>query len=266
MKLIVCIKQVVDPEEPPSSFGVDEAARKITLPAGVPNVVSPFDKQAAEAALRIKDAHDSTVTALSLGHNLEPSVLRDPLAMGADELVLLDDEAFSDGDAWSTAYGLAMGVKKLGDFDIIFCGRQDSETDAGQVGTCLARILNIPCVTVAKKIEVADGSAIIERVTDEGHEVLTVDLPAVVTVSNELGEPRYPTVKQTMKARKIKPTVWRQTDLELTADQVGVTGSKVKLVKMFKPVRDIECEMIPGDTPEEMGANLAVKLKEASLL
>lgn len=266
MKMIVCIKQVVDPEEPPSSFGVDEAAKKISLPPGVPNVVSPFDKQAAEAALRIKDAQGGTVTALSLGNNLEPSVLRDPLAMGADELILLDDEVFADGDAWSTAYGLAMGAKKIGDYDLIFCGRQDSETDAGQVGTCIAKILNIACVTVAKKIDVADGKATIERVTDEGHEVITVDLPVVVTVSNELGEARYPTVKQTMKARKIKPTVWRHADLNLTAEQVGATGSKVKLVKMFKPIRDIECEMIPGATPEEMGANLAVKLRETNLL
>jgi len=157
MKLIVCVKQVIDPEEPPSSFGVDESACKITLPPGVPSVVSPFDRQAVEAALRIKDDKGGKVTALSLGHELSPAVLRDPLAMGADELVLLDDPVFENGDAWSTAYGLAMGAKKIGDFDIIFCGRQDSETDAGQIGTCMGKILNIPCVTVAKKIDVKDG-------------------------------------------------------------------------------------------------------------
>lgn len=266
MKMIACVKQVIDPEEPPSSFGVDESACKITLPPGVPSVVSPFDKQAVEAALRIKDAQGGTVIALSLGHNLKPTVLRDPLAMGADELILLDDEIFEESDAWSTAYGLAMGAKKIGDYDIIFCGRQDSESDAGQIGTCIGKILNIPCVTVAKKIEVKEGKAFIERVTDDGHEVLTVDLPLVVTVSNELGEARFATVKQTMKARKIMPIVWGHSDLDLTADQVGVKGRKVKLVKMFKPVRDIECEMIPGTTPEEMGANLAVRLREANLL
>jgi len=266
MKLIVCVKQVIDPEEPPSSFGVDESACKITLPPGVPSVVSPFDRQAVEAALRIKDDKGGKVTALSLGHELSPAVLRDPLAMGADELVLLDDPVFENGDAWSTAYGLAMGAKKIGDFDIIFCGRQDSETDAGQIGTCMGKILNFPCVTVAKKIDVKDGKATIERVTDDGHEVLTVDLPLVVTVSNELGEARFATVKQTMKARKIKPVVWRHSDLDLTADQASVSGQKVKLVKLFKPVCDIKCEMIQGATPEEMGANLAVKLRESNLL
>ena len=266
MKLIVCVKQVIDPEEPPSSFGVDESARKISLPPGVPSVVSPFDRQAVEAALRIKDDNGGKVTALSLGHDLSLPVLRDPLAMGADELILMDDPVFEDNDAWSTAYGLAMGAKKIGDFDIIFCGRQDSENDAGQIGTCIGKILNIPCVTVAKKIDVKEGKATIERVTDDGHEVLTVDLPVVVTVSNELGEARFATVKQTMKARKIKPVVWRHSDLDLTAEQVGVGDRKVKLVKMFKPVRDIHCEMIQGATPEEMGANLAVKLRDANLL
>ena len=266
MKMIVCVKQVVDPEEPPSSFGVDEASNKITLPPGVPHVVSPFDKQAVEAALPLKDAQGGNVTTLSVGHNLEPSVLRDSLSMGADELILLDDKAFSDGDAWSTAFALAMGIKKIGDYDLVFCGRQDSETDSGQVGTCIASILKIPCVTVAKKIDVADSKARIERVTDDGHEVLTLELPAVVTVSNELGEPRYPTVKQTMKARKVKPTLWGPNDIDVTPDQVGVAGRKVKLVKLFKPVRGVECEMIQGATPEEAGTNLALKLREANLL
>lgn len=266
MKMIVCVKQVIDPEEPPGSFGVDGAARKITLPPGVPNVVSPFDKQATEAALRLKDQHSGEVVALSLGHNLEPSVLRDPLSMGADELVLVDDGVFAEGDVWTTAYGLAAAAHKIGDYDVIFTGRQDSETDAGQVGTCIGRILGIPCVTVAKKIEVDDGQATIERVTDDGHEVVTVDLPVVVTVSNELGEPRYPTVKQTMKARKIKPTVWTSADLDVSADQVGESGRRLKLVKLFKPVHDIQCEMIQGATPEEAGANLAVKLREANLI
>ncbi|MFH0727303.1 MAG: electron transfer flavoprotein subunit beta/FixA family protein [Pseudomonadota bacterium] len=266
MKIIVCVKQVVDPEEPPASFGVDEVANKITLPPGVPSVISPFDKQAVEAALRVRDETGGTVTAISLGDSLDRSVLRDPLAMGSDELVILEDEAFEDGDAWSTAYALAMGIKKIGDYGLIFCGRQESDWDDGQVGTYMASILDIPCITVAKKIDVIDGKVKVERVTSDGHEVVEASLPAVITVSNELGEPRYPTVKQTMQARKIKPVVWNRDDIGVLEDQVGAAGRRVKLLKLFKPIRDTQCEMIQGVSPEEAGANLAVKLREANLL
>lgn len=266
MKMIVCVKQVIDPEEPPSSFGVDESARRIALPPGIPSVVSPFDKQAVEAALRVRDANGGTVTALSLGDKLDQDVLRDPLSMGADGLVMLQDEGFADGDGWSTAYGLAMGIRKIGDFDLILCGRQESDWDAGQVGTYIAAILGIPCITVAKNVEVIDGRLKVERVTSEGSEVIETTLPALVTVSNELGLPRYPTVKQTMQAKRIKPTIWSREDIGVDADRVGVRGRRLKLHAMRKPVRETKCEMVRGATPEEAGANLAVKLREANLL
>jgi electron transfer flavoprotein beta subunit len=266
MKIIVCVKQVVDPEEPPGSFGVDGERKKITLPPGVPKVVSPFDRQAVEAALRIKDTHGGTVAALSVGHGLDLNVLRDPLSMGVDELFLLGDEAFEDGDAWSTGYSLAKAIHKIGQSDIIFCGRQDSENDAGQVGSVIAGILGIPCVTVARKIEVTGSKARIERVVDDGHEVISVDLPVLVTVSNELGEPRYPTVKQTMAARKVKPVIWGPADIDVLPDQIGFAGRKTKLVQLFKPIREVHCRMVTGNTPEEAGENLALALKSAKLL
>jgi electron transfer flavoprotein beta subunit len=266
MKMIVCVKQVVDPEEPPSSFGVDENTNKIILPPGVPSVLNPFDKYALEAALRLKDEMGGKVTALSLGDGLDRSVMRDPLAMGADELVLLEDGLFADGDAWSTASALAKGIQKLGEFDVIFCGRQESDWDVGQVGSYIAGILKIPCITVAKKIEIADGKAIVERVTSNGFEILETALPAVITISNELGEPRYPTVKQTMKARKIDPVVWNQKDIGVEPNEVGASGRRLALVKLFKPLKEIRCKMVSGATPEEAGANLAITLKEAEIL
>jgi electron transfer flavoprotein beta subunit len=266
MKLIVCVKQVVDPEEPPSSFGVDETTNLIKLPPGVPNVINPFDKNATEAALRLKDLFGGSVSILSLGTNIEPAVLREPIAMGADELIFVEDESFAQNDVWLTAFTLAKAIKKAGDFDLIFCGRQDSETDAGQVGSILAKILDLPCVTVAKNIELSEGKAVIERVTDDGHEVISTSIPAVITISNELGEPRYPTVKQTMRARKVKPTIWKGEDLDLPAEILGAPDQKIKLVKLFKPVLDVECQMIQGNTPEEMGANLATVLRESNLI
>ena len=154
MEIIVCVKQVIDPEEPPSSFSVDEVANTIVLPSGVPSVISPFDRYAVEAALRIKDASGARVTALSMGGALNRNVVRDPVAMGADELVLVEDNRLSNGDSWTSAYVLSRAIQKIGGFDLILCGRQASDWDGGQVGAGIAEILGLPCLTFAKKIEI----------------------------------------------------------------------------------------------------------------
>ena len=158
MNMVVCIKQVIDPEAPPASFKVDSSNNKMTAPPGVSQVVDPYAEYAVEAALRIKDAQGGKITAVSLGVNLQRDVVKKPLSMGADQLVLLEDEAFTEGDSWATAYALAMAIKKLGEYDLILCGRQASDWDAGQVGLGIAEALGLPSVTLARKIEV-DGVA-----------------------------------------------------------------------------------------------------------
>ncbi|MFC1991522.1 electron transfer flavoprotein subunit beta/FixA family protein [Chloroflexota bacterium] len=266
MNIIVCCKQVIDPEAPPASFKVDASSNKVVPPAGVPPVISPFDENAVEAALRIKDAQGGKITALSLGVNLLRDVVKKPLSMGADELVLLEDEAFADGDSWATAYALAMAIKKIGEFDLILCGRQAADWDGGQTGSGIAEFLGLPSVTLAKKIEVTDGKAIVERVTADGYEVVEVSTPALITVSNELGEPRYPTIKGIMASKRKEPIIWKPADIEVDPSQLGATGRRIKLVKLFQPVREGKCEMIEGETPEETGANLAMKLREIKVL
>ena len=186
--------------------------------------------------------------------------------MGADELILLEDKAFAGGDSWSTAYALAMAIKKVGSYDLIFCGRQAADWDAGQVGSGIAEILGLPGVTVAKKVEVADGKAKVERVTADGYEVIEVSLPALVTISNELGEARYPTIKGIMAAKKIEPVVWKPADIGVEPAQVGVAGRRVKLLNLFQPVHEGKCELVEGESPEEAGVNLALKLREAKIL
>ena len=266
MNMIVCCKQVIDPEAPPASFKFDAATNKVVPPMGVPPVISPFDEQALEAALRIKDAQGGKITAISLGINLLRSVVKKPLSMGADELVLLEDEAFTEGDSWSTAYALAMAIKKIGEYDLIFCGRQAADWDAGQVGSGIADILGLPSVTVAKKVEITDGKARVERVTADGYEVVEVFLPALITVSNELGEARYPTLKGIMAAKRNEPVIWKPADIGVDPSQLGAAGRRSKLLKLFQPVREGKCEIIEGETPEETGANLALKLREAKVL
>jgi len=266
VNMIVCVKQVLDPEAPPSSFKVDEAAKKMVPPSGTPPVISPFDENAVEAALRVKDAQGGKITVLSMGVNLLREVVKKPLSMGADELVLLEDEAFAGGDSWSNARALALAIKKIGGYDLIFCGRQAADWDDGQVGSGIAEILGLPGVTVARKIEVSDGKAVVERVTADGYEVVEVALPALITVSNELGEARYPTIKGIMAAKKIEPTVWKPADIGIEPGQAGAAGRKVKLEKIYQPVREGKCEVIEGESPEEAGVNLALKLREAKLL
>jgi electron transfer flavoprotein beta subunit len=266
MNIIVCVKQVIDPEAPPSSFKIDAAGNSVVLPPDISPVLDPYSEYAVEAALRLKDANGGQVTALSLGANLLREVVKKPLSMGADELVLLEDEAFAGGDSWSTAYALAMTIKKIGVYDLILCGRQAADWDAGQVGLGIAEILGLPGVTLASKIDISDGRAIVERVTGDGYEVIEAPLPALITVSNEIGQPRYPTIRGIMAAKKKEPTVWKPADIGVEVSQVGATGRRSRLVRLFQPVSDSKCDIIEGESLEEMAANLADKLREAKLL
>ncbi|MDD5127125.1 MAG: electron transfer flavoprotein subunit beta/FixA family protein [Dehalococcoidales bacterium] len=265
MDMIVCVKQVIDPEAPPASFKIDAASNKAVM-AGVPPVIDPYGEFATEAALKIKDAKGGKLTALCLGNALLREVVKKPLSMGADDLILLEDPAFVDGDAWSTAFALAAAVKKIGKFDILFCGREASDTNAGEVGPALAEILGLPCVTLVKKIEILDGKAKVERMTADGYEVIEVTLPCLLTVSNEIGEPRYPTIKGIMAAKRKEPVVWKPADIAVEAGKIGVAGQRAKMTKLFQPVKEGKCEILTGDTPEEAAVKLALRLREAKLI
>ena len=266
MNMIVCCKQVLDPEAPPASFKIDPANNKVVPPPNVPPVISPFDENAVEAALKIKDKQGGKITVISMGNNLSRDVVKKPLSMGADELVLLEDPIFEGGDSWSNAYALAIAIKKIGQFDLIFCGRQAADWDSGQVGSGIAEILGVPNVTLAKKVELADGKARVERVLPDGYQVVEVTLPALITISNELGEPRYATLKGIMAAAKKQPTIWKPTDIGVDPSQIGAAGRKNKLVKLFQPVREGKCEIVEADSPAEAGTKLAARLRETKLI
>jgi electron transfer flavoprotein beta subunit len=267
MNLIVCVKQIPDPEAPPASFKVDPNTNKVIPPPGVPPVISPYDENAVEAALKIKDAHSgSKITVISLGNNLVRDVVKKPLAMGADELVLLEDKAFEEGDSWSTAYALAMAIKKKGPFDIIFCGRVAGDWDAGQVGSGIAEFLNIPSVTLAKKVEAVDGKVRIERLVADGYEVIEAPMPCLVTVTSELGEPRYAPLKGIMAAAKKQPIIWKPQDIGVDPSKIGVQGRLSKLSKLFQPVKEAKCEIVEGENPADAAVKLALRLREAKVI
>ncbi|MBI2935088.1 MAG: electron transfer flavoprotein subunit beta/FixA family protein [Chloroflexi bacterium] len=266
MNIVVCVKLVPDPEAPPASFKIDSAANKMTVAAGVNLVISPFDEQAVEAGLRIKDKKGGKVTVLSLGTGLPRDVVKKPIAMGGDELVILEDPAFEGGDSWSTAYALSMAIKKIGAFDLVICGRQAADWDAGQVGAGIAELLGLPAVTVARKIEVEDSKAVVERVVADGYEVIETSLPAVVTVSNELGEARFAALKGIMAAARKQPILWKAADIGADPGGIGANGRHARLVKLFQPVREGKCELIEGKDPAETAARLALRLREAKMI
>ena len=262
IKIIVCMKQVLDPEAPVSAFRIDPEAKRAIPPKGTPPVLNPNDENALEAALRIKDAQPAEITVISMGPQLARPVVKKSLAAGANELILLEDAAFEDLDSYSTAYILATAIKKIGKYDLILCGRQAADTDAGQVGSGIAEIMGIPSITAVQKVEVSDGKLRVERIVSDGYEVIETSMPAVVTASNEIGDLRSPTLKAVMEAQKKQFTVWGAQDL-------GVDPSTIKrtnMLKLFIPVHESKVEIIEGESPEKAGENLALKLREAKML
>ena len=266
MNLVVCVKEIPDPETPASAFSIDAEAKRAIPAKDMPPVISPFDEQAVEAALRLKDAHGGKVTVLSLGAPSAQKVLKHALSMGADEAFLLNDTLFDDSDSTSTAYALSQAIKKVGEFDLIFCGRQAGDFDAGQVGSGIAEFLGIPSVTVAKKVEANDSKAKVERALPDGYEMVEVSLPALITVSNELGEPRYATLKGIMAAAKKTVTVWSAEEIGAESSKVGAAGARTKMLKLLIPVRESRCEIVEGENEEEAAVKLALKLREIKLI
>ena len=263
MRIIVCLKQVPDPSASSSGTTVDTEAKRVILPQGTPPVINPYDENALEAALMIKDAQGAKITVISAGRNLAKTVLRKSLAVGADDLILLEDNAFEKLDSYATAHILAAAIRETGEYDLILCGRQAADTDAGQVGSGIAEILKIPCITAACKLELSNGKVMVERVVSDGFEEIEAPTPALVTASSEIGELRYPGVKEIMAAQKVPITV-------RNGQELGVDVSRLKrlnLVSLSAPQgRQTECQFIGGETPEEAGANLALKVREAQLL
>jgi electron transfer flavoprotein beta subunit len=266
MNIIVCVKEIADPEAPSEDFRLDTDKNVLVASHKVLKVLNPFDEQAVEAALRIKDKVGALVTALSLGKGLDRVVTKKPVFMGADELILLEDDAFAGGDSWSTAHALAAAIRKIGTYDLILCGRQAADWNAGQTGSGIAQLLDLPCVTVARKIEVTDGKALVERVTANGYETVEVTLPAVITVSNEIGQARYPKIQNIRIANKVQPVVWKPADIGMEPLSAGSKGRRLTLQKLFQPVVEGTCEIMQGETVQEMAENLALTLRKAKML
>jgi electron transfer flavoprotein beta subunit len=264
LNIIVTAKQVIDPEVPKAAFKIDATSKRVVVPASFPPVVNGFDEHAVEAALRIKDTQEAKVTVVAVGRNFSIDVMRKLLAMGADDMVLVQDPALEDTiDSRVTAQLLSAAIGKIGAFDLILCGRQASDWDNAQVPLVLAEELRIPCVTIAKKVEVNNGVVKVEHVIPEGYEVVEASLPVLVTVSNELGLPRYPTMRAIMAANRKRPAMWKLSDLGIDSTMLQ---PRLQLVDLFVPVQDQACEFIDGSDEREIAAKLFQKLRDARLI
>ncbi|MBI4199205.1 MAG: electron transfer flavoprotein subunit beta/FixA family protein [Chloroflexi bacterium] len=267
LHVIATAKQVMDPESPPSAYRVDrEAKRVVPHPATkIPPVINGFDENGIEAALRIKDAvKDAKVTILAAGPSFSMDVMKKALAMGADEMVLVQDPALDNvADSTVTAKVLAAAVRKIGPFDLIISGRQASDWDNAQVPLGLAELLGVACVPVTRKVEVKDREVVCERILADGYEVVSAALPAVVTVSNELGQPRYPTLRNIMAAARKQPTIWKLADLGLAPADLA---PRLLVMDLYIPEKTSQCELIKGENEEDSGRLLALKLREAKFI
>ena len=264
VKIGVLAKQVIDPEMPTAAFQIDPATKQVVPPANIPPVVNGFDENAVEAALQIKDTQETSITVISAGTSFALEVMKKPLSMGADELVLLQDDLFNNTiDSFQTAFLLSEAIKKLGGFDLIICGRQASDWDNAQVPLGVAELLGLSCVSLGKKVEISGDKVVVERLIPDGFEVVHAPMPALVTVSNELGQPRYPTLRGIMAATRKLPIIWSANDLSIDSDMLE---PKVTLHDLFVPERNQLCEIIEGDNEEEAARNLAQKLREAKLI
>ena len=263
MPHIIClVKQVPDPETPASQFKVDEAAKKVIPAPGVQPTPSQFDTIGVEAAMRIKESTpDTTVTIMSLGPEASRDAIKRSLAMGADEAVHINDPAVNEADHWVTAEVLAAAIQKIAPYDLIIAGRQATDWDMGVVGLTLGEILGVPVVTIAKEIQFSGSSVTVERVLLDGFETVEAPTPAIVTVSNELGEPRYPALMQIMQAAKKEVKAWTLADLG-----IGAPAPRVNLEALYIPDTSVETEVIDGETPQEKAQKLAQRLREAKLI
>lgn len=262
MEIIVCVKQVPDPEIPPAKFKIDTDSKRVVPPEGIPPVINPYDEQAVELALRLKDKYDGKITVLSIGSEAALSVVKHALAMGADEGVLLTDEAFENSDSFSTAYILSQAIQKVGDYDLVLCGRQAADWDEGLVGPIIAENLNLPLVTFAESVDVTEDALQIKRAALDGYQVFSVPRPAVVTVSHEVGQVRLPSGWGIVSASRKQIPVWKVSDVDADPSKIGSAAARRRLVKLFIPIRERECEIIEGKTAAEASAKLAERLRE----
>lgn len=261
MNIAVCLKQV------PGKFKIEIDHQTGTLvKKGTDNIINPFDTNALEEALRLKEKHGGKVSAISMGPSEVKESLKEAIAVGADEAILLSDPAFDGSDTWATSHVLSLGIRKLGKPEMIICGKQTIDGETGQVGPELAEMLGLPFVSCVTKIEeLAEGHVKMQRMAEEGHHVVEMQLPGVISVVKEINVPRLPSLRGLMQAKKATITVWNAQELGVDVARVGSNGSPARLVRVSRPQRSGQRELLQGSVESQV-EQLIAKLREAKIL
>ena len=262
MNIIVCAKQVPDTNE----VKIDPVKGTL-IREGVPSILNPDDANALEAALELKERYPgTTVSVVSMGPPQATYMLRECLAMGSDDAYLLSSRAFGGADTCATSTTIAAGVRKIGNYDIIFAGRQAIDGDTAQVGPQTAQRLGIPSVTYVQKIrEIKDGSVVVERNLEDGYEVIEVKTPCLLTAIKELNNPRYMSIAQIEEAYKKEIKIWNESDVGLAPEDAGLKASPTQVFRSFTPPPKGKGEMLAGTIPE-MASALIQKLTDKHVL
>ncbi len=261
MKSIVCVKRVPDPAQ----AKIDKKTKTI-IREGVENLTNPFDIYGIEEAVRLKEANGGESVALSMGPTQNEETLKEAISMGVDKGVLVSDKALAGSDTYVTSSVLGSAIEKIGEYDLIICGREALDGDTGQVGPGIAEKLGIPHVSFVRKIrEISKDKIIVERMTEDGYQVIEANLPALITVVKGINEPRVPSLRGLMKAKKAEITVWDTNDLSLDPLKCGLKGSPTQVINQFSPEVVREADMIKGE-PDEQVSILIEKLQKMQIV
>lgn len=266
MHIIVCIKQIIDPEIPTDQFKLDPGTMR-QVRGGLSLVISAYDQNALEVALQLREKAGGKVTALCLGEPGAMGAVKSALGMGVDEGVLASDPPLLDSDPFGVAHVLAKAIQKIGAPDLVLTGCVSGDTGDKVMAPLIAEELGFPCVTFVTKIEMKDGRAVVRRVVEDGYELVEGPLPLVASILSDDGNvPRYSKLKDIMAAAKKQVPIWKAGDLNLDATKVGAAATRLHLRDVLTPKRESRCEMLEGDTPEERAERLALRLRELKVL
>ncbi|MBN2048471.1 MAG: electron transfer flavoprotein subunit beta/FixA family protein [Anaerolineaceae bacterium] len=232
------------------------------LRSGLASIINPLDLYAIETALQIREEVGGEVVAISMGPPNAQYALREAIALGCDDAVLLSHRQFAGSDTWATSYALSQAILKLGSFDLIICGERATDGDTGQVGPGIASFLDLPLATyVCRVSDPSDDFLRVERLVEDGREILSTPLPAVLTVIKEIASPRMPTLQQKLAANQKEITVWGPEDIEAITEHLGLNGSPTRVVKIDKPQVARKAELFVVHKPAD-AHKAAVKLVE----
>ncbi len=253
MNIVVCIKQVPDTNDVKIDSETNTLIRK-----GVESIINPYDMNAIEVGLTLREQFEGKVTVISMGPPQVKESLKDAISLGVDEVILLSDRAFAGADTLATSYTLAKGIEKVGDVDLILCGKQAIDGDTGQVGPGIAEQLQFPHTTYVKEIIDANKRMItVKRKIETGFEKIEMELPGLLTVVKHINEPRLPSIRGILRARDIEVPVWTAEDLEVDENAIGLDGSPTQVVSCTTPEINVEGEMFEGKAEEQVDSLLA---------